>query len=116
MASSNKKRLEEIIRKSLSINVKEVYVEDIKTKERLEYLEDLKPNTVINIHLVPDLGREMKFILSINVDSNLTARQVGVYGSSFPKVAEGEDIGKYQGQMGKCAREIADGINRVSKT
>jgi hypothetical protein len=115
MVSFEEKLLEKIIRESLSVTVKDVHVEDSRTKERLEYLDDLKPDTTISIHLVPVLGRDMTFSLTLSVGSDRSARRTGVYGSSFPKVAEGEDVGKYLGQMGKCEREIADGLNRALK-
>jgi hypothetical protein len=113
--ASSKTPLENIVRKSLSINVKDVDVKDGKTENHLRYLEDLEPNTLITIHLVPDLGRDMTFNLHLNIGTDGTAKDAGHHNSSFPKVAALEDTTKYDGQMFKCAQEITDGINKALK-
>lgn len=112
---SSKTPLENIVRKSLSINIKDIYVNDSRTENHLQYLEDLEPNTMITIRLVPDLGRDMAFNLHLNVGTDRTAKDAGHHNSSFPKVAALEDVTKYDSQMFKCAQEITDGINKALK-
>jgi hypothetical protein len=111
----SKTPLENVVRKSLSINVKDVDVKDSRTENHLRYLEDLEPNTLITIHLVPDLGRDMAFNLHLNVGRDRTTKDAGHHNSSFPKVAALEDVTKYDSQMFKCAQEITDGINKALK-
>ena len=110
---SERRRLEEIIKQNVSFRIKDLQIEDEKSHEPVEYVEELKANTSVRIRVSPDLGRDMSFTTSVRVGQDLAISQVGAFVAAFPKVGRLEDTGEYNTEIARCIEQIVRALNKA---
>jgi len=110
---SERRRLEEIIKQNVSFRIKDLQIEDEKSHETVEYVEDLKANTSVRIRVSPDFGRDMSFSTSLRVGQNLAMSQVGGFGASFRKVGKMEDTSEHHTEIARCIEQIVRVLNKA---
>jgi hypothetical protein len=110
---SERRLLEEIIKQNVSFRIKDLQIEDEKSHEPVEYVEDLKADTSVRMRVSPDFGRDMSFSTYLRVGQNLAMSQVGGFVASFPKVERMEDTSEYDGEIARCIEEIVRALNKI---
>jgi hypothetical protein len=107
--------LTEAIKKNVNFVVKSLEIEDRSTDKPLQYVDEVKPDIVLRVHVVPDTHREMSFTMIVKIEGDLTAKQLGAPTMAFPKVKPMEDTTRYIDEIMARAEQIVQAISKTTR-
>jgi len=103
--------LTEAIKKNVNYVIKGLEIEERDTEKPVEYIDEMKPDMLLRIHVGSDFPREISFTMNVRVESDLTVKQLGAPTMAFPRVKPMEDTTQYIDDIMSRAEQVVQAIN-----